>query len=323
MGRGSRDRAPAMMLFESIDAIDLHRIAEPVHIAVGTFDGVHLAHRALLGRIAGEAHATGGLALVFTFQNHPRSVITPGEAPPLLTPWPFKRRLLRELPLDILVGVRFDHELMSISAPDFVRDVLVGRCRARTIHSGVNFRFGHMGYGGPGLLQDMAEDLNYRYEQLEPIKSGGHRISSTRIRQTLMQGNVAEAAEMLGRSHSVSAAVVSGDALGRTIGFPTANLGIEDDTFLPADGVYAVRVRIDENDASHPGMMNIGWRPTVGGRDHRAEVHLIDWNGDLSNTRLTVDFIQRLRGEQRFDGLEALKAQLEKDREAAKKITVN
>ncbi len=308
-----------MMLFESIDAIDLGAVSQPVHAAVGTFDGVHVAHRALLGRIAGEAHATGGLALVFTFQNHPRSVVSPDQCPPLLTPWPVKRRLLEELPLDILVGIRFDRTVASIPAADFVRDVLVGRCRALTIHSGVNFRFGHMGYGGPGLLQEMAGDLGYSYEQLEPIRSGGHRISSTRIRECLVQGDVASAAKMLGRPHRIEAPVVGGDALGRTIGFPTANLRTDSATFLPGDGVYAVAVRIDGGDPRIPGMMNIGWRPTVGGRDHRAEVHLIDWDGDLTGATLVVEFIERLRGERKFEDIDGLKAQLEKDRDAARK----
>lgn len=307
---------PCMLLFESIDDIAIPG-GRPVHVAVGTFDGVHLAHRALLGRIGGEAHATGGMALAFTFQNHPRSVVAPDNCPPLLTPWPLKRRLLETLPLDAVVALRFDARTAAIPARDFVRDVLVGRCRARTIHSGANFRFGHGAYGGPDLLAEMSEECGYRYERIEPIAHAGRRISSTRIREHLAAGEVAEAAELLGRPHEIAAPVVAGDALGRTIGFPTANLSVARDTLQPKDGVYAVAAFVDGETTARPGMMNIGWRPTVGGRDHRSEVHLIGFDGNLTGSTLTVQFVARLRDEMKFGGIDELKAQLARDRENA------
>ncbi len=306
-----------MLLIERLDDLDLPDFDRPVHVAVGTFDGVHAAHAALLGRVAGEAHATGGQALVFTFQNHPRSIVSPGQCPPLISPWPLKKRLLARLPLDIVVGLRFDEQFANIPAHSFISDILVGRCRARTIHSGRNFHFGKGAYGGPGLLEEMAEDHGYRYEQLEPIKSGGHRISSTRIRECLVAGRVEDAATMLARPHQITAPVVSGDALGRTIGFPTANLAPDGETLLPADGVYAVMVFIGEETIARPGMMNIGWRPTVEGRDHRVEVHLIGFEAELVGKELTVQFIARLRAEQKFDGPAALAEQLERDRQVA------
>lgn len=288
-----------------------------VHVAVGTFDGVHRAHQLLLGRVAGEAHAHGGLAAVLTFRNHPRSVVSPGGAPPLLTPWPMKRRLLGELPLDLVVGLAFDEAFARIPAESFVRDILLGRLRAATIHSGENFRFGRGALGSPSLLRAMAGEGGYAYHALDPLLVTARPISSTRIREALAHGAVGDAAELLGRPHRIEASVQPGDQLGRTIGFPTANLAVPRDVLLPADGVYAVRAGIDV-DPTLPAMMNIGWRPTVAGRDHRVEVHVIGTDtGPLDGRTLSIDFIARLRDEQRFATLDALKAQLAHDREAA------
>lgn len=288
-----------------------------VHVAVGTFDGVHRAHQMLLGRVAGEAHARGGLAMVLTFRNHPRSVVNPGGAPALLTPWPQKKQLLGELPLDVVVGLAFDEEFARIEAPDFVRDVLVRRLRATTIHSGENFRFGRGALGSPAMLRALSLDYGYAYHALESLLETARPISSTRIREALGRGDVGDAAELLGRPHRIQAAVVAGDQLGRTMGFPTANLDVPRDTLLPADGVYAVHAGIDAT-PTLPAMMNIGWRPTVGGRDHRKEVHIIATDtGPLEGRTLSVDFIARLRDEQRFASLDALKQQLAHDREAA------
>jgi riboflavin kinase/FMN adenylyltransferase len=288
-----------------------------VHVAVGTFDGVHLGHQALLGGLADEAHRARGLAVAFTFQNHPRSVVAPASCPPLLTPWPRKRDLLAALPLDYAVALRFDERTAAIEAADFVRDVLVGRCRATHIHSGRNFHFGRGGRGNPDLLARLGPALGYAYERLEPLALGGERISSTRIRGCLAAGAVAVARALLGRPHDVTGRVVAGDAIGRTIGFPTANLAVAPGQLLPADGVYAVRVS-GAGLGGVPGMLNLGHRPTVGGREHRCEVHLIGFEGELVGSELTVAFHDRLRDEQRFAGLEELTRQLARDREAAR-----
>lgn len=284
---------------------------------MGVFDGVHRAHQVLLGRAVGESHATGGIAVALTFRNHPRSVLSPAAAPKLLTPWPAKRRLLERLRLDAVVALEFDAALSRMEAADFVREVLVGRCGAATVHSGWNFRFGRGGAGGPDLLAALAPELGYRYERLEPITAAGARISSTRIRDALLAGDPAAAADLLGRPHQIEGPVVSGDRLGRTIGFPTANIVPREDALLPADGVYAVHAQVDSESESRPGMMNIGFRPTVDGKEHRCEVHLLDFDGDLEGKALAVQFAARLRGEVKFDGLASLQEQLGRDREAA------
>lgn len=306
-----------MLVFESLDAIQLPASAGQTYVAVGTFDGVHLGHRALLCGLAERAHAAGGLAVAFTFQNHPRSVIDPATCPRLISPWALKRRLLERLPLDVVVAPAFDPALRAMPPERFVEQVLCRLLRARRVHSGENFRFGHDRAGGPDLLAALAPRFGFEYEMLRPVQIAGDRISSSRIREALAAGRVEDAAAMLGRPHQVTARVVAGDALGRKLGFPTANLAPDPEVLLPGDGVYAVHVFLHERADPLPGMMNIGWRPTVGGRDHRVEVHVIDFEGELLGSMLTVQVAGRLRGERRFGSPEELAGQLGRDRHAA------
>lgn len=309
-----------MQLIERLEDIDFADGETPVHMAVGTFDGVHRGHQELLGRLAGKADNSGGLTAALTFKNHPRTIVSPQGAPPLLSPWPLKRRLLQRLPIDKLIALTFDRKLMAMPAETFVEDVLVGLCRAKVIHSGRNFHFGFHATGGPELLARKATVFGYTYETLEPIEIDGERVSSTRIREELAAGRVELAGKLLGRPHQVCSPVYSGEALGRQIGFPTANLAPDGEGLLPAGGVYAGFAFVDEEREARAAMMNLGWRPTVNGRDFRFEVQLIDWSGDLTNRSLTVQFRQRLRDETKFSSVEELKAQLERDREQARRI---
>lgn len=309
-----------MRVFHSLDELQLTPPPGGVHVAVGSFDGVHRAHAQLLGRVAGEAHATNGLAMVFTFQNHPRGVLSSPEKPLLLTDWTQKQQLLGRLPIDLLVGIPFNREFASIPAEEFIRSVLVGKCHAKTIHSGKNFRFGKGGVGGPGLLEECSRLYNYRYEQLEMIFEGSRRISSTRIREALWAGDVEQAGALLGRPYMLQGEVVTGDALGRTIGFPTANVSLSPELLRPEYGVYAGAVRIEDEQERLPAIMNLGTRPTVSGKEERFEVHLLNWSGELVGKKLQVEFFSRLRPEQRFAGLPELKAQLELDRVQATEL---
>jgi riboflavin kinase/FMN adenylyltransferase len=287
-----------------------------VHLSVGTFDGVHLGHQALLSRLSKGAHAEGALGAVFTFQNHPRHILTPDGAPGILTPWERKAELLAETGCDIIIGLPFTAEFSQIEAREFIRNVLVARCGARRIFSGSNFRFGHGGEGSPTLLRQQAPVLGYTFEIQEPSLDSGELISSTRIRAELAEGNIREAAKLLGRPPRLTSVVVSGDAQGRKIGFPTANMAPDPMLASPAGGVYAVRAFLADG-SRWPAMMNIGVRPTFNGRELRWEVHLIGYSGILNDQQLAVDFIERLRPEQRFAKVAELSAQLARDRDAA------
>lgn len=288
----------------------------PVVLTVGTFDGVHRAHQALLAEARTKAQHAGAMVGALTFRNHPRSVIKGGVAPSLLTTWERKRELILEQGVDFLCGLWFDEQFSLMSAEDFVRLVVVERLGARAVVSGPLFRFGNGGAGNPAMLEAMSSDLGYAYRLIEPVTVDGIKVSSTRIREALASGDVALAARLLGRPHRIASDVVTGDRLGRTISFPTANLRIDTSVASPADGVYAVEVQTHDGWRG-PGMMNIGVRPTVNGRERRHEVHLIGFSGELEGTTLSVDFVARLREERRFAGLEELKAQLQVDRNAA------
>lgn len=313
--------AAAPRVFENISDVDL-RGGPPVAMTIGTFDGVHMAHQELMRLALEKAREIGGIAVSLTFRNHPRAIVSPDNVPPLLTVWERKRRLILERGIDILVGHLFSAEFARTPAPDFIRDVIAGRFAARIVISGPGFHFGHMGQGNSELLRAMSGELGYTYIRRDPVMYDGEKVSSTRIRGALAEGDVALAAKLLTRPHTNDGSVGSGDRLGRTIGFPTANLDIDPRTLVPADGVYAVRVHLEDG-AVWPGMMNIGWRPTVGGKSHRKEVHLIGFSGELEGTSLSVEYIQRLRGEKKFDGLDGLKAQLAQDKDHAEEVLGN
>ncbi|CAN5297872.1 bifunctional riboflavin kinase/FAD synthetase [soil metagenome] len=302
--------------FESIDEIDLRK-DKPVVLTIGAFDGVHLAHQELLEEAVSRARDIGGVSAALTFRNHPRSVIRPMDAPALLTDWPTKKELLQKTGIDVVAGLLFDEALMKMEAKDFVQRVIAAAFGARIVLSGPQFSFGRGGGGGGALLGEMGEKLGFIYDRREPVLIHGVKVSSTHVRELLSRGEVAEAACFLGRPHRNHGIVMGGDQLGRKIGYPTANMDIPRDLQKPADGVYAVMASINKDRDKHRAMMNLGWRPTVGGRDHRCEVHLIDFEGELVGKELRVDYISRLRGEQKFDGVDALRAQLAKDRIAA------
>lgn len=301
--------------FENLAAVPPLR--HPVVLTIGTFDGVHQAHQALMGEAVSRAQASGGTSAVLTFRNHPREVVAPHRAGPLLTPWARKRELILAMGIDALVGLTFDAQLARMSAEDFVSRIIVDGLGAKVLISGPDFRFGHRGAGGPEELAAMAKVRGFEFVRREPILIDGVRASSTAVREALTQGDVLLASHLLGRPHDADGVVVTGDRIGRTIGFPTANLEISPDTAIPADGAYAVRVIRCKDGTSHGGMMNLGFRPTVNGREHRREVHLLDFSGNLEGERLRVQWIERLRDEKKFAGLEELKAQLARDREAA------
>lgn len=284
-------------------------------LAIGNFDGVHLGHQTVIAEARARARAAGAGFAVLTFEPHPRSVFQPGIAPFRLTPFRDKARGLAELGVELLVAHRFDLAFAQKSAEDFVRGILVEGLGARHVVVGYDFVFGNRRRGTPAVLRELGQTLGFGVSVVDPVTSAtGAVYASTRIRDHLAAGRPREAAALLGRPWEIGGRVMTGDRLGRTIGFPTANIGLRD-YLRPAAGVYAVRVGIEDGGATrwHDGAANLGWRPTVGGRDLRLEAHLFDFAGDLYGRRLRVAFIDHLRSEQRFSGLDELKAQIAAD----------
>ncbi|MCC5877123.1 MAG: riboflavin biosynthesis protein RibF [Candidatus Sumerlaeia bacterium] len=288
----------------------------PIILTIGTFDGMHRGHQALLREAGRRAREINGLTAVLTFQNHPRAVLEPESAPLLLTNWERKKQLIQSHNPDIVTGLRFDRELARVEAADFVRDVIHGRFHAQVVISGPGFHFGHNRLGGPNLLEQLGREIGFEYFCHEYIRYKGEPVSSTRIRRALAEGDVEMAEAMMTRPHRFQGTVVTGDKIGRTIGFPTANLVTDPEIMLPANGVYVVKVFLPGGD-EWGGMMNIGWRPTVDGKSHRVEAHLLGFEGDLVDKKLEIEMVTRLRDERRFSGIDDLREQLEKDRNAA------
>ncbi|GAB4315456.1 MAG: bifunctional riboflavin kinase/FAD synthetase [Candidatus Sumerlaeia bacterium] len=302
-----------MQTFTSLDSVRLAAEGRPKVVCLGMFDGMHKGHRALIEFTRNEAGRRQGLAVVFSFQNHPLSLLAPAYAPALLTPWPRKVRLFDQLGLDIAVVVPFDPTIKSMSPDAFVRDVLIDRCDAALAVCGYDFRFGREAAGTPRMLVDLMRGAGRDAAILPEIKIQDVTVSSTLVRDLISQHRVDEAPRYLGDYYRLEGRVVSGRGRGRTIGFPTANLDVDPQALVPPGGVYAVTV--PHGGRTWPGMLNIGRRPTFETEGERSiEVHLIGFEGDLGGQMLEVAFLAYLRPERRFESPEALVAQLQRDR---------
>lgn len=283
-------------------------------LTIGNFDGVHLGHQALLDEVRSRAEALGTTPVAMFFEPHPTAVMAPDHAPVILTPEPRRAELLRGYGVEVDVR-RFDSAFAEQSPASFAEDVLAGDHAARWVVVGPDFRFGKGRAGDTARLQALGEAHGFGVSIVDPVELDGEVVSSTRARERLAAGEVAEVAALLGRFHDVGGEVVQGDQRGRTIGFPTANLDPRGP--LPSDGVYAVLTRIDGT--LRAGVANLGVRPTFeAGRS--VEVHVLDFEGDLYGQTLRVAFVGRLRDEQRFDGLDALVAQLGRDVEQGRRM---
>ena len=297
---------------------DLSSVSQPLSLALGVFDGLHLGHQAVMAKAVARAKASGGMAGVLTFEPHPIQVLAPERAPRrLLASLSHKIHLLEDLGLDLLVVVEFDRAFAA-QEPEVFLEMLGKAPDLHSLAMGGDWRFGKARRGDSALLQSFGEEHGVLIDSVEAVMMSGERISSTRIRQALRDGNLSAAEEMLGRPYSVMGTVLEGKKLGRTIGFPTANI-VPRSEQLPPDGVWVVEARWEQD--WYPAVANLGRRPTIGAAEDRIlEVHLFDWEGDLYGRELEVRFRSLLREEKKFDGLEALKQQIGKDAEAARQF---
>ena len=282
-------------------------------VTSGTFDGVHVGHQTILERLKEIARREGGETVVLTFWPHPRLVLKPDDnSLRLLSTFEEKADLLAEHGIDHLVKVPFTKEFSQLSSQDFIQQVLVEDLGTKKLVIGYDHRFGRNREGSFEALKANAGAYGFTVEEIPRQDVDDVGVSSTKIRKALEAGDVARANEYLHRPYSLRGEVVKGDQLGRTIGYPTANLDLNaPHKLIPADGVYAVRGYVDGQ--THAGMLYIGPRPTVNGQDRRIEVNFFDFNQDLYGKTLRLEFIARTRGDAKFDDLEGLKAQLAQD----------
>ncbi len=291
-------------------------------VAIGNFDGVHRGHEAVIGAAGRLARAAGAPHAVLTFEPHPRRILRPHDPPFRLTPFRAKARRLEALGVDLLFTLHFDASFASQSAEDFVDTVLARNLGVCHVVVGYDFVFGHNRRGTPALLRERGAAGGFGVTIVEPVQGeSGAVCSSTRIRDLLIAGQPRAAAVLLGRFWEIEGRVERGDERGRLIGFPTANL-LLDDYLRPAAGVYAVRAGVEEDGHTvwRDAVANLGRRPTFGGSDLRLEVHIFDFSGDLYGRHLRVALIEHLRPEQKFTGIEALKAQISSDARRARDI---
>jgi riboflavin kinase/FMN adenylyltransferase len=289
-------------------------------LTVGSFDGVHLGHQALLREVRRRAAAAGAAPVVVTFEPHPASVLAPERAPRRLTLEVERKEILAELGAAHLLVLRFDPAMAAQSAEQFVRDVLLARYGMRELVIGVNHRFGRGGDGDSRTLPELGRKLGFAVSVVPAVvDERGELISSTRIRAALSAGELAPVAGWLGRPYRFSGRVVRGAGRGRTIGVPTINLeGPAPDKALPPDGVYAARVEWGGGTAG--AMLNQGPRPTVGDARRFVEAHLFGLDEDLYGRMVRIEWVQRLRDIQRFASLDALRVQLGRDQERALQV---
>jgi riboflavin kinase/FMN adenylyltransferase len=299
-------------------------------VAIGVFDGVHYGHRAVVGRAVDHAHRLGAPSVVVTFDPHPDEVVRPGTHPALLSTIDHRCALLAELGVDAVCILPFSREMASLSPEAFVDEVLVSRFHARVVTVGENFRFGHRASGDPETLAELGVARDFTVDA-EPLIAGeGGVWSSTYVRGLVRAGDVASAAYSLGRLHRIEGTVVHGDHRGRELGYPTANLATTPHAAVPADGVYAARLVVapyTEHAARHPAAVSIGTNPTFDGAERRVEAHVIDLHGsedlDLYGAHVALDFVDRIRGQIRFDGPDALAdlvAQMADDVDATRRL---
>lgn len=303
-----------MQVLRSIDA--LSSIQGPLALAVGVFDGVHLGHQEVIE--AAQEHATQhhGTAVVVTFDPHPAHVLRPGSAPKLLCGPRHQQRVLSQIGIPFLLTCPFTTETAKTPAREFIEQLVRAARPLGCISVGYTWNFGHKREGNIHLLMEMGQQHDFAVYGVPPLKIDGAVVSSTLIREAISNGDFAKAARFLGRDYSVFGTVVEGRQLGRQLGFPTANVDVENEQ-LPPLGVYAVQARI--NGAWLPAVANLGRKPTIADNaDPSLEVHLLDWSGDLYGHDLEVRFTQFLRPEMKFSGLDELKAQIQRDIEAAK-----
>ncbi|OYX15170.1 MAG: riboflavin biosynthesis protein RibF [Algoriphagus sp. 32-45-6] len=306
-----------MKIYEGL--ADFHPVVNAV-VTSGTFDGVHLGHQKILHRIREIARSIQGETVLLTFWPHPRLVLYPKEHNlRLLSTFEEKANLLRQFGIDHLITIPFTKEFSQLTSEEFIRKVLIEKIQTKKLVIGYDHRFGKNREGSFEYLQTHSSEFGFELEEISREDVDEIGVSSTKIRKALESGDVQTANQYLGRPYELNGIVVKGQQIGRSIGFPTANIHVPNDyKLIPKDGVYAVEAKVE--DQIFKAMLNIGNRPTVDGTRKTVETHLFDFQGDLYNKLITVYFRAFIREERKFENLDALKAQLNLDQKSAKSL---
>jgi len=291
-------------------------LVHPV-IALGNFDGLHRGHLKIIERVKRGAAEHGGTPMAMTFDPHPPRVVRPDKAPPLLMTKAQRLEALHRAGVQCVAVVRFTKELSQWDADTFVRKVLVDWLRVSEVWVGANFLFGHDRTGTFSVLRGLGQAYGFRADKIDPVRYKDFVVSSTRIRRLVAEARMDEAAALLGRAYYVDGTIVEGKRRGRELGFPTANLASQNE-LMPPNGVYATIMTIDG--VVHGGVTNIGMRPTFGETVPTVETHVLDYSGNLYGQTVRLAFVQRLRDERRFEDVDALRAQIDADKQRAERL---
>lgn len=280
-------------------------------IAVGNFDGVHKGHQELIRRMVGRAEESGLIPTVFTFTNHPRNVVAGKQVVKNILYWDEKMAIFKDLGVEYLISLDFTPEIQHIDPVHFVENILIEKLKMKEVFCGFNYHFGHKGKGNLELLKQMGERMGFSVQAMEPYEIDGQLVSSTLIREIIAEGDMEKCNRFLGKNYAMGGTVVVGNRLGRSLGFPTSNIAIDEAMVSPPDGVYATLA--DYEGVSYPSVTNLGRKPTVGNYERSIETHIFNFNKELYGKEIRIEFLKKLRGERKFESVEALSNQIQQD----------
>lgn len=297
-------------------ASNLQPGSRKVCVAIGVFDGVHLGHQQVIRQTIADAQQHEGISVAITFDRHPNAVVAPDRTPPLIYPLSKKIRVIESLGIDTALLIQFDKTFSQIPAEEFIRSLVRDFENICSVCVGSSFTFGFKRQGNVELLRKLGSELHFVVHGLAAVSLDGERVSSTRIRDAIRAGNLDAASQMLGRAYSLTGKIVEGDRMGRKLGFPTANIDASG-LVLPPNGVYAIHALVSGK--GHRAVLNVGFRPTLQSATPqlRVEAHLLDFSGDLYGQEMEITFVEKLRDEQKFSSVDALREQICKDIESA------
>lgn len=297
---------------------ELKKPPENTVLTIGNFDGVHRGHLMLFDLVKKRAKAIHAESAVMTFEPHPIKVMKPGNGPPLITPTERKLKLISNAGLDTIICLPFTREFASVSAESFVKDILLGEINVKELVVGYDYTFGNERKGNIDLLKQMGKELGFKVHVVEPVYFNNTPVSSTAVRNFILNGNLKEAKKLLGRNYQITGTVIKGAGRGRKIvGFSTANI-IPVNELIPGRGVYAVYVDVDG--INYYGVCNIGFNPTFGNDKISIETHILDFDRDITGETIYINFIYHIRNERKFNSVDELTAQISRDIEKAKKL---